>query len=137
MNAWVALWQLIFGLISFPIVFIPLPQPGVYVEPSSLVDYFVNGMKCFAGINSQRGDQCSYFYLIFIVFMCFNVTYNILILVVFQRGSSTLAVVASAARLVLSSFGFLVRKKKNIEKLCSSDTRVTLLLVTFIVGTHE
>ena len=69
--------------------------------------------------------------------MCFNVTYNILILVVFQRGSSTLAVVASAARLVLSSFGFLVRKKKNIEKLCSSDTRVTLLLVTFIVGTHE
>lgn len=36
--------------------------------------------------------------------MCYNVT----LLVVFQRGSSTLAVVASAARLVLSNVFFLI-----------------------------
>lgn len=113
MNAWVALWQFVFGLISFPIVFIPLPPPGTYVEPSSVVDYFWNGMKCFVGFNSLRGDQCSYFYVVFCIFLCFNVTYNILLLVVFQRGSSTLAVIASAARLVLSSFGFLVSCFRN------------------------
>jgi drug/metabolite transporter (DMT)-like permease len=113
MNAWVAFYQFVFGLLCFPMTFIPLPAPATYISPKELPNYFVNSMKCFIGIDSivsgPSPDKCSYFWLVFLVFIMFNMTYNILMLVVFQRGSSTLAVIASAARLALSNVGFLVK----------------------------
>ncbi|KAL0486437.1 hypothetical protein AKO1_011993 [Acrasis kona] len=112
MNAWVALYQLIFGFISFPIVYIPTPDRDgrrTFINFYDTWTYLGNSWKCFAGINSQDNDMCDYFYAIFIIFMAFNMTYNILMLIVFQKGSSTLAVVASAARLALSNLGFLIK----------------------------
>lgn len=112
LNGWVAFYQFIFGLMCFPITFVPLPAPATYITPKQLPKYFADGVKCFFGFNSiltgDSPDQCGYFWLIFMVFIIFNMTYNILILVVFQRGSSTLAVIASAARLALSNVGFLL-----------------------------
>jgi hypothetical protein len=140
LNGWVALYQFIFGLLSFPVVFIPLPAPATYVSPRDFGLYFVRGIKCFFGINSQltiaTPDRCDYFWLIFMIFIIFNMTYNILILVVFQRGSSTLAVVASAARLALSNVGFLIKPlagEAYQNKLTLFDIIALIVLIMGIV----
>ncbi|KAL9658109.1 hypothetical protein ABK040_013022 [Willaertia magna] len=108
LNSWVAIYQFIFGLMSVFTVYIVLPD-SPHVEPKDMYNYIWNGIKCFFGVNSELTDQCDWFWAVFMVFICFNMTYNILILVVFKRGSSTLAVVASVARLALSNFGFLIK----------------------------
>jgi hypothetical protein len=62
--------------------------------------------------------------------------YNILILVVFKRGSSTLAVVASAARLALSNIGFLIpvlAGEATKKKLSIFDIIALLILIAGIV----
>lgn len=139
LNGWVALYQFIFGLMCFPITFVPIPG-GDYITPRELPQYFLNGLKCFVGIDSivtgPTPDQCSYFWLVFIVFIAFNMTYNILILVVFQRGSSTLAVIASAARLALSNFGFLIKPlagEAYQDKLTLFDVLALIILILGIV----
>lgn len=52
--------------------------------------------------------MCEGFYLLTAVFMSLNLTYSYAMLYVFKYGSSTLAVIASAARIALSNFAFLI-----------------------------
>lgn len=140
LNGWVAFYQLLFGLLSFPVTFIPLPAPATYISPKDFPRYFLNGLKCFFGINSittgDTPDKCNFMWLVFIIFIAFNMTYNILILVVFQRGSSTLAVIASAARLALSNFGFLIKPlagEAYQQKLTFYDIIALVVLIMGIV----
>jgi len=116
-------------------VFIPLPD-SPYVDPANLFEYIWSGIKCFFGINSVLSDQCDFFWLVFAVFICFNMTYNILLLVVFKRGSSTLAVVASVARLALSNFGFLIKflaGEAYLEALSPFDIIALIMLILGII----
>lgn len=69
---------------------------------------FLNGILCFVGINSVESDKCDYFYLVLLVFMVFNLTFNYCMLYVFKHASSSLGVAATAARLALSNALFLV-----------------------------
>ncbi|KAG2394201.1 hypothetical protein C9374_003965 [Naegleria lovaniensis] len=135
LNSWVALYQFIFGLMSVFTVFIPLPD-SPYVDPANLYEYMWSGIKCFFGFNSVLSDQCDFFWLVFMVFICFNMTYNILLLVVFKRGSSTLAVVASVARLALSNFGFLIKflaGEAYLEALSPFDIIALVILILGII----
>nr|CAG4708893.1 unnamed protein product [Naegleria fowleri] len=75
---------------------------------SQFGEYLANGFQCFAGINSMKGDLCEYVWAVILVFMCFNLAFNISKLFVFKYGSSTLAVISAALRLVLSSVGFMI-----------------------------
>ncbi len=140
LNGWVAFYQFLFGLLCFPITLIPMPAPATYITVKELPQYFANGFKCFFGINSiltgNAPDQCDFFWLIFIIFMTFNITYNILILIIFQRGSSTLAVIASASRLALSNIGFLIpflAGEATLNKFTLFDGIALIILILGIV----
>ena len=137
LNSWVALYQFIFGLMSAFTVFIPLPDGSggtSYVNPANLYEYIWSGIKCFFGFNSVLSDQCEYFWAVFMIFICFNMTYNILLLIVFKRGSSTLAVVASVARLALSNFGFLIKFLAGEAYLAALSPFDIIALVILILG---
>lgn len=107
-NAWISVYQVLWGLLTIPTVFIPWPAPpGVdtgRILPSELFTYLGNGWSCFAyGENIAPGspDVCTGVLEIFLLYLFFNLVFNQLMLVVFKNGSSVLAVVASAVRLPL------------------------------------
>ncbi|KAL9651172.1 hypothetical protein ABK040_008244 [Willaertia magna] len=100
--------QFIFGLLTFWTAFIPLPSPYQYITPTQLPEYFGNSFKCVVGINSQKGDHCEYIYILLAVFLFFNLGFNMSMLYVFKYGSSTLAVVSSALRLITSNICFMI-----------------------------
>lgn len=107
-NAWVALFQLLFGAAACWTVFIPMPAPAESIPPSSFPSYIEDASLCFLGIDSDARPQahCSYTWMVFAVYIAFNITFNVTMLYVFQQGSAALAVLASALRLALSSLGF-------------------------------
>eukprot|EP00003_Mantamonas_plastica_P030638 TRINITY_DN7696_c0_g1_i1.p1 TRINITY_DN7696_c0_g1~~TRINITY_DN7696_c0_g1_i1.p1 ORF type:complete len:341 (-),score=108.64 TRINITY_DN7696_c0_g1_i1:665-1687(-) len=107
-NAWVALFQLIFGFATFPTVFSDLLSGGAPIKPSEMGVYLENATKCFFGVNSLPGDDCEGTFVIFLFFIAFNMTFNISMLLVFKHGSATLAVVASALRVALSEIEFTI-----------------------------
>uniref|UniRef100_A0A7S3G041 Uncharacterized protein n=1 Tax=Palpitomonas bilix TaxID=652834 RepID=A0A7S3G041_9EUKA len=114
-NSWVALFQLLFGILLAPTVFVPIlsgASAADTLKPAEFGQYLKESILCFAGISSKPGDICGCkdgpVYLVFIVFIGFNITFNIAYLLVFKYGSATLAVVAGAVRLALSDFGFSI-----------------------------
>ncbi|KAG2373331.1 hypothetical protein C9374_012197 [Naegleria lovaniensis] len=108
MQTWTMVFNLIFGLFTIPIAFIPFPPPYSALNISQFGEYLGNGFKCFAGMNSAKGDACEMVWAVILVFMCFNLAFNISMLFVFKYGSSTLAVISAALRLVLSTIGFMI-----------------------------
>eukprot|EP00127_Corallochytrium_limacisporum_P003974 Clim_evm23s156 gene=Clim_evmTU23s156 len=106
-NAWIAVFQLLVGFLTSPLIFIKAFAGGVVVTPSTFFTYMWNATKCFGGINPTPLDtHCSETPYVFACFVIFNFTYNIVILYVFKHGSATLAVIASALRVALSDFLF-------------------------------
>lgn len=103
MNACISSWQLLFGILTAPLVGLKFTPD--YVPLSELGTYISNANKCFFGHNAVAGDVCDADsaspMAIFCIFIAFNLTYNILMLEIFKRGSSVLFVVASAVRLPL------------------------------------
>ena len=95
-------------MVTVPFVFVPIlcGRDQGPIAPSELGHYLGDGSTCFFGINVAGSSNCGEIPYVFIVFLAFNVLFNILLLMVFKHGSSTLAVVASALRVALSAFGF-------------------------------
>eukprot|EP00753_Platysulcus_tardus_P016082 PLAT5399.4.p1 GENE.PLAT5399.4~~PLAT5399.4.p1 ORF type:complete len:469 (-),score=119.19 PLAT5399.4:17-1300(-) len=101
LNAWIAIFQLFWGLLSFPLISVGAvnhnPRPV-----AALFSYIRDATTCFFGQNAIAADtHCSGTIWVFLVFLMFNFTYNQLMLYVFKAGSSVLFVVASAVRLPL------------------------------------
>jgi hypothetical protein len=107
-QAWTMFFQWVFGLIMFPIVLIPLPAPYESLRIKEVPMNVWRGMKCTVGINSVPSDKCGYFWAVLLVFLCFNLAFNYLMLYVMKYGSSTLAVVAATARIAISNVAFLI-----------------------------
>lgn len=112
LNAWVALWQFIIGLLLFPVNLIPLfgglPLSAI---PSALG----NGAKCLVGINSilhGNGrenivpDNCHGAWVDVLLYMVFNIAYNVFLLLVLKYGSAALMYISSAVILPLGAVAF-------------------------------
>lgn len=107
-QAWVMFWQLIFGIVTFPIILLRLPAPYTSISIHELPHHLWSGVKCAAGRNTLPDDMCEGFYWVLLVFIFFNLSFSYCMLYVFKHGSSTLAVIAGAARIALSNIGFLI-----------------------------
>eukprot|EP00128_Syssomonas_multiformis_P005614 Colp12_sorted_trinity150504_noHs@32929 len=106
-NAWIATFQIFIGILTVPLVFSELLSGGEPIAPAELGTYLQHASKCFFGTGSLPGDEaCNETPIVFVIFLVFNIAYNILMLMVFKLGSATLAVVASALRVALSDVGF-------------------------------
>lgn len=129
-NAWIGVWQLLWGLLTVWTIFIPAfvaPHPRISV--SELPKFVSDANKCFFGSSVDLTDNSTAFEIdcvdngnewiadtatcrvdcdvngtpisVFCIYIIFNLTYNVLALYVFKKGSSVLFVVANAVRLPL------------------------------------
>eukprot|EP00735_Rhodelphis_limneticus_P015197 TRINITY_DN937_c0_g1::TRINITY_DN937_c0_g1_i1::g.16154::m.16154 TRINITY_DN937_c0_g1::TRINITY_DN937_c0_g1_i1::g.16154 ORF type:complete len:425 (-),score=113.75,sp/Q9GSB0/CRTP1_DICDI/37.16/2e-73,CRT-like/PF08627.5/8.9e-14,CRT-like/PF08627.5/8.3e+03,DUF914/PF06027.7/5.3e-07,DUF914/PF06027.7/11,EamA/PF00892.15/2.9e+02,EamA/PF00892.15/2.7e-05,EamA/PF00892.15/4.2e+03,EamA/PF00892.15/4.3e+03,EmrE/PF13536.1/5.1e+03,EmrE/PF13536.1/3e-05,EmrE/PF13536.1/2.9e+03,EmrE/PF13536.1/4.1e+02,UAA/PF08449.6/31,UAA/P len=111
LQFWVAVWQLAFGLPLAFINTIPLPdQPTKDV--SELPGELWDGARCLAGYNtehsdpSQPEDQCDGAWVPVMLYMLFNINYNILLVLVIKHGSAALMYIVSTVRLPLANIAF-------------------------------
>jgi hypothetical protein len=107
-NAWVALFQLGWGLTMAWSVFIPFPAPAKHVALRDFPAYLINASACFLGMHKGEtsNNVCDYTWAVFAVFIAFNVIANVLMLWIFQRGSAVLAIISGTAKLVLINFAY-------------------------------
>ena len=106
-NAWVAIYQFAWGLLNFYVIMIPLPEPAVHVNPQDIPNYLVGATECFFGINKDF-PECDNAWIVYSVYILFNVMVNVLMLYLFQKGSAVLAIVTSTASLILVNLTFHV-----------------------------
>ena len=104
LNVWVAVWQLLFGILTVWTVWIPGQED--YVAPGDMLSHIRDGFQCFLGHAPSADALCGKNDtaspgVLFLFFIGFNIAYNLLVLRVIKRGTSTLMVVASAVRLPL------------------------------------
>eukprot|EP01138_Halocafeteria_seosinensis_P016495 gb/GECG01016826.1/.p1 GENE.gb/GECG01016826.1/~~gb/GECG01016826.1/.p1 ORF type:complete len:484 (+),score=47.23 gb/GECG01016826.1/:1-1452(+) len=105
MAANVGLWQLIFGMVTIPTIGIPFTAN--YVPLNQLGDYIKDASNCFVGNQPHQKSECGNGaggvapVWLFLIFVGFNITFNLLMLMIFRQGSSVLFVVASTVRLPL------------------------------------
>eukprot|EP00475_Leptophrys_vorax_P012737 TRINITY_DN1910_c0_g1_i1.p1 TRINITY_DN1910_c0_g1~~TRINITY_DN1910_c0_g1_i1.p1 ORF type:complete len:484 (-),score=115.03 TRINITY_DN1910_c0_g1_i1:76-1527(-) len=137
-NAWIGVWQLILGFITMPTVFIPWPDTDI-IKPSELGSYLSDASTCFfLGKNPRPGspDECKGIFFLFVLYLAFNVAFNQLMLVVFKKGSSVLAVISSTARLplvdILLLWGFLAGAAK-IQSITIYDILALIIIISGIV----
>jgi len=107
-QCWIMFFTLVFGLLTLPFAFVPFPPPYNTLSIPEFGNYLASGFKCLAGINSMRGDKCQGTAIVMAIYMAFNFTFNMSALFVFKYGSSSLAMVAAAMRLVFSSIAFMI-----------------------------
>lgn len=106
LNSWISIWQLLFGFITFPVLFIPLPPPiGNRITVNNVPEYFINATKCqFGGINSINEDNCQYSLLLFILYQVINTLINILMFKIIRQGSSVIFIIVNALKTPITSW---------------------------------
>merc|ERR1712054_589302 len=121
-RAWLAVFELLCGLLYFPTIFLPgFSGPS---SVSSVPDYFANASACFCGLGS---DTCKDTWLPYIFFVTNNILFNVLSLAVIKYASGAVSFLVAAAQVPLSAFLFLVpmfagpvaRHSINIRKVVS------------------
>lgn len=106
LNSWISTWQLLFGFITFPVMFIPLPPPiGNQISVNEIPQYFINATKCqFGGLNSQEGDNCRYSLILFFFYQIINTLINILMFQIIRKGSSVIFIIVNALKTPITSW---------------------------------
>jgi len=118
LQFWDVAYQSIIGTLLFPVnTILPASANIAWKDiPSSME----NGGKCLAGINiitpahsncalpgsEISCDNCHHAWLILIIYMTINVSYNVFILLVIKYGSATVLSIAQTIRLPLTSIAF-------------------------------
>jgi drug/metabolite transporter (DMT)-like permease len=136
-NAWIGVWQLLQGFATIPTVFIPWPAPAEVIEPNTFGTYIQNACTCFfTGTNPKpsSGDDCESVWLVFVLYLAFNIAFNQLMLIVFKKGSSVLAVISSTVRLPLVDLLLLWRFLAGPATIAAFTQWDAYALVLIIVG---
>lgn len=85
LNFWVAFWQFLLG---FPLLVPMAPASNLPID--QIGTNLWQGLKCYAGFNSQPSDNCGLAPLFVTVYIIFNLGYNILIILMLKFGSSNI-----------------------------------------------
>jgi len=110
-NAWVALFQLFWGMSMAWTVFVPMPSPATHIRLREFPRYMLDSSMCFLGLVDQNpniSDACTDTWAVFAVFIVFNVIFNVLMLYVFRNGSAVLAIVVGTSTLTLTNLTYHV-----------------------------
>ena len=103
-----AFYQCCWGFIMIPYAFIEWPEPKGHADasPDELGDMYSNGFRCFFGLGGTPDpeDQCNDVWAWFILFIFFNVVFNITLLKISKEVSGAFAAVVSASVFILSDF---------------------------------
>ena len=91
LNGWIAVFQFLIALpLTIPAAAIGDPP----VAPADLLQNLVDGAKCYLGQNSimdgPHKDSCEKATLYVTIYLLFNVTYNILMILILKYGSANI-----------------------------------------------
>eukprot|EP00928_Gymnodinium_smaydae_P039381 TRINITY_DN26917_c0_g1_i2.p1 TRINITY_DN26917_c0_g1~~TRINITY_DN26917_c0_g1_i2.p1 ORF type:complete len:490 (-),score=67.69 TRINITY_DN26917_c0_g1_i2:6-1475(-) len=97
---WAGMWQVVWGIGMYPLNWLPYPTPDGYNQrsPATLFQDLSDSWTCFLGSNPSPLDTtCSSepAYVWFVVYLLFNVFYNLLFLWLIKRLSGTWASIGS------------------------------------------
>jgi drug/metabolite transporter (DMT)-like permease len=101
LNGWIGVWQL---LLTLPMAVPAAPTCGITI--SEIPTNFFDGMKCYAGENSQPSDDCKMSVLLVNVYLMFNIGYNILIIMILKHGSANTLWLALTVMVPLGNIAF-------------------------------
>jgi len=111
-NAVVAVFQMVMGLMSTPLIALPFTQGH---EPLSLVpQYYANATRCTFGsaggvpADSACETDVASPAVLFCIYIVFNLTFSNLMLLLFRRGSSTLFSISATARIPVVAIMLLI-----------------------------
>jgi len=97
----------------FQLIFQPLFVPICVLlgatKNAPIFDYIRDGFSCFIG-NTPPGQKvpCDYSMVIYFIYILFNLTYNILLLLIVKRASALLSFIALKAIIPVSIILFLI-----------------------------
>lgn len=98
-GAWIAWFQLLWTLLLLPLTSIP-SFGGHHLK--DMPELYAFGFRCWLGVSSQPGDECSYNYIITTLYIAVNFIYNIMILLLTKHASATVFTLSFAVQLPLS-----------------------------------
>lgn len=104
MNAWISVWQIMFGILTFPVILAPLPS-GDNVHPSTMGEYLVNATVCqFGSVNAQETDQCDNALLIFVLYQVVSTLCNILMFMIIRMESSVVYIIINTLKMPITAW---------------------------------
>ena len=103
LNAWESMFQFLFSLLLTPLMAV---IPPVAVPLSMIPTNIWFGMKCLAGYNSMVGDDCQGAWLHVLLFVIFDILFNIFLLLVVKHGSAALMFTCNTIALPLGDLLF-------------------------------
>jgi len=115
-------------------VFIPICVSLGVTNNTPIIDYTLDGLKCFVGNtpNTLEPETCNYAYVVYSMYIVINVTYNVLLLYLVKYASSLFSFMTSTIILPLSMFLFLI--PWPIIKPAEISTFQYVSLITIITG---
>ena len=133
LNGWVAVFQFLFA--------IPLCIPSsqiINIPISGILPNLYGGALCWMGINSitdhngsVNPDDCASAPLFVNLYLCFNVVYNILIIVILKHGSANILWMASTVIVPLSNVAFSLKFMPGHTELTKWDL---IGLIVIMIG---
>lgn len=104
MNGWISVWQILFGLCTFPIVLAPLPS-GDAVHGDDLGRYFRDATVCqFAETNRNPGDKCEGALGLFMGYQLVSTLANLLMFEIIREYSSVVYIVINTLKMPITAW---------------------------------
>ena len=101
MNGWISLYQILFGLITFPLILSHVSiKPNINLQ--NLIEYLINATNCqFREINSKENDNCNGVFWIFIGYQIIYTLSSYLSFLIIRKKSATIFQVVNKYKIPL------------------------------------
>lgn len=138
MNTLISGFQLCVGIITLPMVMLPLPE--LHVEPEKFGQYISNSFNCqFGGKNSMDGDDCKFSFLYLILFQIFGTIANILMFTIIREGSSVMFIMINTLKTPITALMGFCLIYYNVIKFTAGESFVltwldVISLIFVVIG---
>ena len=141
MNAWISVWQVIFGILTIPIIFAPLPS-GEDLQLNQVSEYFYNATLCqFSNDDNKNGDSCQNAIYILMMYQLISTLTNILMFYIIKEESSAVYLVINTVKMPvtawLGSYQVLVGNQAEKVNVADFFSFVMIIVGIIVYNYHE
>lgn len=136
MNTIISVFQVGVGLITLPLVMLPLP--GLGVNPTHFGSYISNSLNCqFGGTNLMDGDDCKFSFVYLLAFQLFGTIANILMFAIIREGSAVIFIMINTLKTPITALMGYFLIYYNVIKFTEGEsfviTWLDILSLTFVM----
>jgi hypothetical protein len=104
MNAWISVWQIVFGVLTIPVVFAS-PPVGEGISGSGFGEYFLRASRCqFANQGTVPTDQCQHSFWYFISYQLVSTLCNVIMFMIIREESSVVYQVINTLKMPITAW---------------------------------